>query len=347
MLLFAGLISLSLLYTRKPTNKGLLWTLSLVTSTFTPVVLLVCAAIIVLGFNLVHPAALLVLSLNFIFLLAIYFKDIANFGLTMRSFAQSLVVGNYFDFSSEAVALKNSSGEVVESKFYLAARLTAPVVFQIHGGGFSHGSLEQINPFNSFLHNLGFHVVVLPYRRIPQVDLPVIIADLKAEIENALQVLKERGYEPEQIHTAGRSAGGYLAMAVANEFPEGFIRKVVSFYPINDFIKIQEHAYAGDILDWPERLEQLFKTEGVTSETLQKYSVGSFSNLRKTQILVFHGDRDPVVDVEQAHALEEVGKKNNLALQVVLLKNQSHAFDVNLNSLASQHCLKKIESFLR
>ncbi|NUN07346.1 MAG: hypothetical protein HUU57_16500, partial [Bdellovibrio sp.] len=150
MLLFACLISLSLLYTRKLTNKGLLWTLSLLASTFTPVILLLCAAIIVLGFNIVHPAALFVLSLNFVMLLALYFADIANFGLTARSFAQSLVVGNYFDFSSESVSLNNSSGESVGSKFYLAARLSAPVVFQIHGGGFSHGSLEQINPFNSF-----------------------------------------------------------------------------------------------------------------------------------------------------------------------------------------------------
>lgn len=346
MLLFASVISLSLLYSRKLTNKGFLWTLSLVASTFTPVVLLICSAIVVLGFNLVHPLALFILCLNFIGLLVIYFQDITNFGLTMRSFAQSLVVGNYFDFSSEAVKLKNSQGDLVESKFYFAARLSAPVVFQIHGGGFSHGSLEQINPYNSFLHNLGMHVVVLPYRRTPHVDLPVIIADVKAEIESALQVFKERGYAPSQVHLSGRSAGGYLAMAVANEFPEGFVSKVISFYPITDFIKIQEHAYEGDILDWPERLEHLFKSEGVTAETLQKYSVRAFKNLRKTQILVFHGDRDPVVDISQAHLLKDVAKENELKLDFVLLKNQSHAFDVNLNSLASQYCLKKIKNFL-
>lgn len=340
--IYSFLLGLSLIFCRKLTNSGVIWSLSLFSSVFTLHTLIITAALYVVFFCTMGSALQIILGVELCFLIWILSVDYKNFQGTISKLLKSLRMAQYFDLTVRFIEIKNSDGILVQAKFYQHENLNAPIIFHINGGGFSHGELEQINPYNRFLNQQGYHVVVLPYRKIPHVDLETIIADLKAELEDALQYLKELGIHPESLNLSGRSAGGYLTFAVAEQFPIKTFKKIISYYPIVDFEVIHAKSHQGDLLNWPQRLNQLFPGQAGDPENLRKYSVKSFMNIACTQTLILHGNLDPVVDVEQALLLKE--RQN---VEILILPNQSHGFDVSLYSLAAQATQKRIADFLK
>lgn|GEM_PF-2198085 len=339
-------VMLSLIFTRRLSRKSLLWNLSLFSSAFAPQLLLLTGALLFINFATLDRFRMSALILEMVLLSSIILIDAREFSASWGDLLNMFKISNYFDFRSTPIDLKNSEQKKVRAKFYFAKEKTAPVIFQIFGGGFSAGGIQQINPYNVFLHQLGYHVVVLPYRRIPFVDLKMIIQDLQTEVEAAMEIFREKGFLPQRVDLSGRSAGGYLCFALAGKLPAKMISKIIAFYPIVDFQLIAQRANPGDLLGWPHRLQELFKNEGVSSEVLKKYSFPAFANLKEIQILAFHGDKDPVVDIEQSERLAQYLKMGNENSKVIFLKNQSHGFDANLHSLASQYCLRAISDFM-
>ena len=89
---------------------------------------------------------------------------------------------------------------------------TRRAVLYLHGGAFltcgaySHGRLV------SMLSNFADSPVLVPnYRKIPKHS----ISDAIDDCYDGYLWLRRKGYQPEQIVLAGDSAGGYLALALA------------------------------------------------------------------------------------------------------------------------------------
>ncbi len=86
------------------------------------------------------------------------------------------------------------------------------VVLYLHGGAFvmcgpnSHSRI--VNALSGFAES---PVLIVDYRLIPKHSLGMALDDC----HDAYQWLRARGYRPEQIVLAGDSAGGYLALALA------------------------------------------------------------------------------------------------------------------------------------
>lgn len=115
------------------------------------------------------------------------------------------------------VGLPNASAQLVRAPGVLPADGTRRVVLYLHGGAFltcganSHSRL--VNTLSTFADS---PVLVVNYRLIPQHSIGMALEDSY----DGYRWLRLRGYEPEQIVLAGDSAGGYLALALAQRLQD-------------------------------------------------------------------------------------------------------------------------------
>lgn len=115
------------------------------------------------------------------------------------------------------IGLAHCSAQLVRAPRVLPADGTRRVVLYLHGGAFltcgaySHGRLV------SMLSRFADSPVLVPnYRKIPQHS----IGDAIDDCYDGYRWLRRQGYQPHQIVLAGDSAGGYLALALAQRLLE-------------------------------------------------------------------------------------------------------------------------------
>jgi acetyl esterase/lipase len=110
------------------------------------------------------------------------------------------------------IALPNCEAQLVRAAGVLPADGKRRVIVYMHGGAFltcganTHGRLVT-----ALSHFADSPVLVVNYRMIPKHSVGMAIDDCY----DAYKWLRLKGYEPEQIVLAGDSAGGYLALALA------------------------------------------------------------------------------------------------------------------------------------
>ncbi|KZY75381.1 hypothetical protein A3741_24100, partial [Oleiphilus sp. HI0069] len=89
----------------------------------------------------------------------------------------------------------------------------APVLFQIHGGAWTHGygsKKEQGIPLMVEMAKRGWICVAIDYRLSPKATMPEHIIDCKRALAWVKEHIKEYGGNPDFIVTTGGSAGGHL-----------------------------------------------------------------------------------------------------------------------------------------
>jgi acetyl esterase/lipase len=113
--------------------------------------------------------------------------------------------------------LPNATAQLVRAPGVLPADGKRRVVLYLHGGAFltcganSHSRI--VNALSKFADS---PVLVVNYRLIPKHSVGMALDDC----HDAYRWLRLRGYEPEQIVLAGDSAGGYLALALAQRLQQ-------------------------------------------------------------------------------------------------------------------------------
>jgi acetyl esterase/lipase len=117
----------------------------------------------------------------------------------------------------ETVNLPSASAQLVRAPGVLPADGSRRMVLYFHGGAFltcganSHGRL--VEALSKFADS---PVLVVNYRLLPKHSIGMALDDCN----DAYQWLRGRGYDPDQIVLAGDSAGGYLALALAQRLQE-------------------------------------------------------------------------------------------------------------------------------
>ena len=92
----------------------------------------------------------------------------------------------------------------------------APVVLQIHGGGFLFGTAELGDPRNRAMAlAVGCAVASVEYRLAPETAFPGGLDDCYAALVWLAEQAAELGLDPARIAIRGESAGGGLAAALA------------------------------------------------------------------------------------------------------------------------------------
>src|SRR3954471_23417390 len=232
----------------------------------------------------------------------------------------------------------------------------APVLFQIHGGGWVIGDKrEQGLPLMLHLAARGWVCVAPNYRLSPRGVWPDHIVDLKRALAWVRKEIGAYGGDPGFVAVTGGSAGGHLSAMVGltgndPRYQPGFedadtsVQACVPFYGAYDLANVLD-TKAGD-----QRLAHfLARTVFKTTDPAVFESATPLLHARPDAppFFVIHGAHDSLAPVEEARELvrrlREVSKEPVVYAE---LPGAQHAFDV-FHSIRSAHVIRGVERFLR
>jgi arylformamidase len=92
-----------------------------------------------------------------------------------------------------------------------------PVVFWIHGGGWTGGDKTDVQRKPQAFAEKGFVFVSTSYRLLPGVDMATIVRDIAKSIHWVHDHIAEHGGDPNRILVMGHSAGAQLAALICTD----------------------------------------------------------------------------------------------------------------------------------
>jgi acetyl esterase/lipase len=236
----------------------------------------------------------------------------------------------------------------------------APILFQIHGGGWVIGNKDQQGiPLMQHLASRGWVCVAPNYRLSPRATFPDHLVDLKRALAWTREHAEEYGGDPNFIVVTGGSAGGHLTALVAltqndPEYQPGFedadtsVYAAVPYYGVYDFTG-RNHVRRG-VDEWGMRrfLERsVMKTKLADDpEGWAKASPLDRITPDDPPMFVIHGRNDTLVPVPEArHFVEKLRATANEPVVYAELPGAQHAFDI-FPSVRTAHIIRAIERYV-
>ncbi|GAA4805020.1 alpha/beta hydrolase [Nocardioides caeni] len=234
----------------------------------------------------------------------------------------------------------------------------APVLLQVHGGGWTIGKKEQQGlPLMQHLAAKGWVCVAINYRLAPRHKWPAQIVDVKAAIAWVKDNIAAYGGDPDYIAITGQSAGGHLtALAAvtpnAPEFQPGFedadttVQAAAPYYGVYDLAAASGLRSARLLRDTFLAPWVFGKDPGADLTTFEDASPLLRVTADAPDMFVVHGARDTLVDVGQARAfVEALRTTSKRSVTYAELPGAQHAFDI-FPSIRSQHLVRATDRFL-
>lgn len=204
---------------------------------------------------------------------------------------------------------------------------TAPLIVFLHGGGWISGDRETYAEEAVWFAEHGFTCACVSYRLAPLYPYPAAVADVQAFVHFARENCKQLGVDPAKIASFGNSAGGHLSLmlGLARSTPSGeFAQPVDAFVSVSGISDLRPQG-DGDELAMTF-IEQFMG--GPYSAKAQEYA--DASPICHPPVcghgLLFHGDADDIVPVEQSRALAARLKDAGNPVEYVELVGEQHSF---------------------
>ncbi|MDQ4053195.1 MAG: alpha/beta hydrolase [Actinomycetota bacterium] len=234
----------------------------------------------------------------------------------------------------------------------------APVLLQVHGGGWTIGNKDQQGiPLMQHLAAKGWVCVAINYRLAPRDPFPAHVIDVKQAIAWIKEHIAAYGGDPDYIAITGGSAGGHLVALTAltpddKSWQPGFedvdtsVQVAVPHYGVYDFagstglknaVKMRDRFLGKRILQttWeknPELFEAASPILRITPDA--------------PDFFVLHGSYDTLVPVEQARLfVAKLRQTSKRSVVYAELPGAQHAFDI-FPSIRSSHIVRTIDRYL-
>ncbi len=216
----------------------------------------------------------------------------------------------------------------------------APVLLQIHGGGWSIGSKqEQALPLMYHLAAQGWICVAINYRLSPQATFPDHLIDCKRAIGWIRQEISSHGGDPDFIAVTGGSAGGHLTAMVAltandPEYQPGFedvdtrVQAAVPFYGVYDF---SDHF---NLQPAPSMMDGIFKNVLKKDPKTESADIRRASPMHRIHaeappFLIIHGTNDGLAAIEEARVFaQRLQVVSNESVVFAEIPGAQHAFEI-------------------
>jgi acetyl esterase/lipase len=230
----------------------------------------------------------------------------------------------------------------------------APVLIQIHGGGWTIGNKEQQGLLiMNRMAARGWVGVSVNYRLAPKHRWPAQIVDVKRAIAWVRENIAEYGGNPDYIVLTGGSAGGHLTALAAltpNEpaWQPGFedadtsVAGAVPFYGVYDFTMDD----VGARIMREHFLSRVVFPPGATDDDYLTASPMNHLHADAPDFLVVHGAHDSLVPVKQARVFSERLRDVSTGRVTYLeLPSTQHAFEV-FGSVRAHHTIRGVQRWL-
>ena len=210
------------------------------------------------------------------------------------------------------------------------------LVVWIHGGGWRAGSKNRCSL--SWLSGHGYTVASISYRFTDVARFPAQLHDCKAAIRWLRAHAPDHGYRAERIAVAGSSAGGHLAALLGttggNDKLEGKVggnldqssrvQAVVDFYGATDFVLRSRTQPSRANKEGSVVYNLLGGGADKKVELARQASAVYHVTTDDPPLLIFHGDMDSTVLLDQSQAIEQAYRKVGRPVELHVLAGSKH-----------------------
>lgn len=231
-------------------------------------------------------------------------------------------------------------GKALGLDLYLPAGTRNPALLVwVHGGGWSAGTKVQ---YPKELVEKGFAVASLDFRQATEARFPANVHDIKAAIRFLRARGADYGYRTDRIAIGGASSGAHLAALVGvtngNQALEGTVgehpgqssavQAIVSYFGASNLTTILAQSTPFGLNVRRPALERLL---GALPEYSRELAVlaSPVSHVDRSDppLLLFHGDQDPQMPINQSHELQGAYEKLGLDVDFDVLHGAAHGGD--------------------
>ncbi|MDB6173055.1 MAG: peptidase prolyl oligopeptidase active site domain protein [Chthoniobacteraceae bacterium] len=234
-----------------------------------------------------------------------------------------------------------------------------PALVWIHGGAWEAGSKERCPAVGMVAQ--GFVVVSLNYRLSQHAVYPAQIEDCKSAIRWLRTHAAEYGIDPERIGVWGASAGGHLAALLGvtghtREFDKGEnlnessrVQCVLEWFGPTDFLHWGAQAPAdrekAELADNPSSPVYRLLGGSVREHGTQARLASPIYFIQKdaSPFLIMHGDKDPLVPLQQSTELDQALKACGVECRLDVVADAGHGG----GGFSTPERLKGMVSFLK
>jgi acetyl esterase/lipase len=204
-----------------------------------------------------------------------------------------------------------------------------PLIVWIHGGGWTGGSKEK-PPGLGFLRH-GFALASINYRLSQDAIFPAQLIDCKAAIRWLRAHATENGIDPSRIGVWGASAGGHLVALLGTT---GDVKE----FDTGETLGVSSRVEA--VCDWFGPTDFTVSPKPDATESVEARLIGGpiSQNVEKAQnanpihyitkddppFLILHGDKDPVVPLQQSQLLADALKKAGVDVTFYVVPGGEH-----------------------
>jgi len=206
----------------------------------------------------------------------------------------------------------------------------------IHGGSFKAGNKEEMATFAELYAQKGFVTTSINYRLTPEYIYPAHVND----VADALTWMKKNaikyGYKANKIVVVGYSAGGTLALNLGLDETKG-VAATVSVAPVTDIKPLINHAPL-DIVK-ADLITYLGESDSSKASPLSQVNESS------APTLLFHGDRDEVVPINQSIVIKDRLKQQHVPVRLRVFSGAGH--EIMLPNKHLYQLIKEMTDFIQ
>lgn len=202
----------------------------------------------------------------------------------------------------------------------------APVIINIHGGGWNKGVKESQTGFKTFF-KMGYSVANVEYRLADQASAPAAVEDVRCALIYLIKNAKELNIDTSKIVVMGGSAGGHLALMagmLAND--HRFDKNCPGVENIKVAAIIDKYGIT-DVGGWAMKSKSVARWLGDRKDDVKlaaSLSPINYVDKSNPPIFIVHGDADPVVPYEQSVALHKKLKKAGVKVEFMTVEDGLH-----------------------
>ena len=212
-----------------------------------------------------------------------------------------------------------------------------PLLIWIHGGAWRAGSKENC-PARRFLDK-GYAVASINYRLSQHAIFPAQIEDCKAAIRYLRANAGKYSFDPKRFGVWGSSAAGHLVALLGTagdvkEFDKGRnldvssrVQAVCDYFGPTDFTMMSSFwtRMDHDSADSPES-KLVGGPVQQNKDKCKRANPITYVTKNDPPFLICHGDKDPLVPLNQSQILYEALKKAGVAVKFHTVKGGGHGF---------------------
>lgn len=213
----------------------------------------------------------------------------------------------------------------------------APLLVWVHGGAWRAGSKSDM-PLRALV-NQGYAIASVDYRLSTEAPFPAQIHDIKAAIRFLRAQGAALGVDAARIVICGGSAGGHLAALVgvtnghqqlegtvgAHPGKSSAVQGIISFYGGSNLTTILDQSTPHGLKVRIPALQLLLGGQPEEKPDLARLASPVFQvDAKDPPLLLFHGDQDIQMPVNQALELQGAYEKAGLPVKLVVLHGGGH-----------------------